>query len=153
MITTLWQFMKQKWSYIACLMKIPSTICVAFMSTHTPLSTLDSHHPAMLGDGDTRHKHTYTHTILDSQHPAMLGDGDTRRTHTHAHAHTHIHDYRFPSPCNARVVIRHAHTQTHTTLDSHHFCNASTHTQLEAQPFRPTSAPPSRCLEEVQTLE
>ena len=67
--------------------------------THTH-STPDSHHPAMLGDGDT----THTHSTLDSHHPAMLGDGDT----------------------------------------------AHTHTQQEGQPFRPTSAPPSRCLEKVQ---
>ena len=48
----------------------------------------------------TRCIHEHTHTLslstLDCHHLAMLGDGDTR------HKHTYTHDSRFPSPCNAR---------------------------------------------------
>ena len=63
---------------------------------HTNISThfiLDSHHPAMLGDGDTRQTHSRTHSTLDSHCPAMLGNGDTRHTHTQTHTQSHTHTH------------------------------------------------------------
>ena len=72
-------------AYQSCLYS--SMLCLqTYAHTHAHIYThksthfiLDSHHPAMLGDGDTRQTHSRTHSTLDSHHPAMLGDGDTRR--------------------------------------------------------------------------